>query len=176
MRKITASGCLVILGFALSGCGQGSYSDLDAYMDEVRSRPAGRIEAMPKDVAYEPFTYQAASLRSPFQPPIKLEQAQKERGRSGLQPDETRVREFLENFSVESFTMVGTLANNLEGSYALIRGGDGVHRVRIGDYMGRNHGRITAITDGSIEIVELVPDGDGGWLERPRSLTLQERP
>lgn len=176
MRKMTGCGVLVICGLALSGCGQGGYADLDAYMDEVRSRPAGRIEPMPKDVAYEPFTYQAASLRSPFQPPIKLEQAQKVQGRSGLQPDETRVREFLENFGIESFAMVGTLANNKDGSYALVRGGDGVHRVRIGDYMGRNHGRITAITDASIEVVELVPDGDGGWLERPRSLMLQERP
>jgi type IV pilus assembly protein PilP len=56
-----------------------------------------------------------------------------------------------------------------------VRGADGVHRVRIGEYMGRNHGRIVAITENAIEIVELVPDGADGWLERPRTLALQER-
>lgn len=175
MRSITSFCGLAILVAGLSGCNQGQHADLEAYMAEVRSRPAGRIEPMPKDVIYEPFTYQAASLRSPFQPPVRLEQVQKERGRTDLKPDELRVREFLEGFSLESFTMVGTLANNQAGTYALIRGGDGVHRVRVGDYLGRNHGRIETITAGSIEVLELVPDGEGGWIERPRTLALQER-
>ncbi|NLC08417.1 MAG: pilus assembly protein PilP, partial [Gammaproteobacteria bacterium] len=26
-----------------------------------------------------------------------------------------------------------------------------------------------------VEVVEIVPDGEGGWLERPRTLMLQER-
>lgn len=70
--------------------------------------------------------------------------------------------------------MVGTLANK-GGSFALIRGGDGVHRVRVGDYLGRNHGRIVSITADAVEVIELVPDGEDGWLERPRTLALQER-
>jgi len=70
--------------------------------------------------------------------------------------------------------MVGTLANG-GGRYALIKGGDGVHRVKIGDYLGRNHGRIVEISDAGVDVVEIVPDGEGGWLERPRSLTLKER-
>ncbi len=175
MRTITGCCVLAALVAGLSGCDSGGHADLDAYMAEVRSRPAGRIEPMPKDVVYEPFTYRASSLRSPFQPPVRLEQAQKERGRTDVKPDETRVKEFLEGFSIESFTMVGTLANSKEGSYALVQGGDGVHRVRVGDYLGRNHGRIMAISAGSIEILELVPDGEGGWIERPRTLVLKER-
>jgi type IV pilus assembly protein PilP len=31
------------------------------------------------------------------------------------------------------------------------------------------------IADERIEVVEIVPDGEGGWLERPRTLTLKER-
>lgn len=174
MKKTVHLGLLTVLAVSLAGCNNGSFADLQAYMDEVRAQPRGRIEAMPKEVVYEPFTYRAASLRSPFQPPVKLEQALKERASSNVKPDDTRVKDFLEGFALESFAMVGTL-ENLGGAYALVRGADGVHRVRIGEYMGRNHGRIVAITANTIEIVELVPDGADGWLERPRTLTLQER-
>ncbi|WJN59073.1 hypothetical protein OH686_10030 [Pseudomonas sp. SO81] len=41
--------------------------------------------------------------------------------------------------------------------------------------MGRNHGKILSVDESKIEVVEIVPDGEGGWLERPRSITLKER-
>ena len=143
-------------------------------MDQVRAQPKGAIEPMPKEVVYEPFTYVAAALRSPFQPPVKIELTSSARGTKDIKPDETRVKQFLEGFSVESFIMVGTLSNKA-GTYALLRGADGVHRVRVGDYIGGNHGRVVAITASIIEVIEIVSDGDGGWLERPRTLALQER-
>lgn len=161
--------------FGLAGCeSSGSFADLQAYMDEVRAQPKGSIEPMPKEVVYEPFTYAAAALRSPFQAPVKIELASRLKGDKDIKPDETRVKQFLENFNIESFVMVGTLSNSA-GMYALLRGGDGVHRIRIGDYLGGNHGRVTTITASGIEIIEIVSDGDGGWLERPRTLALQER-
>ena len=166
---------VALLAMGLAGCdSSNSFSDLQAFMDEVRARPKGAIEPMPKEVVYELFTYMAAALRSPFQPPIKIELSSREKGDKDIKPDETRVKQFLEGFNIESFVMVGTLSNDA-GSYALIRGGDGVHRVRLGDYLGGNHGRVTAITPSGIEVIEIVSDGDGGWLERPRTLALQER-
>ena len=60
-------------------------------------------------------------------------------------------------------------------AYGLVRGAGGVHRVKVGDYLGRNHGRIVSVDEAKIDVVEIVPDGEGGWLERPRSLTLKER-
>ncbi|MDU2871619.1 MAG: type 4a pilus biogenesis lipoprotein PilP, partial [Pseudomonas aeruginosa] len=50
-----------------------------------------------------------------------------------------------------------------------------VHRVRVGDYLGRNDGKVVGISEGKIDVIEIVPDGEGNWLERPRSLTLKER-
>ncbi|NLD00417.1 MAG: pilus assembly protein PilP [Gammaproteobacteria bacterium] len=166
---------VTLLAASLAGCDSDKeYADLQAFMDEVRSSPKGAIEAMPKEEVYEPFTYLASTYRSPFQPPIKIELSNRAKGDVDIKPDETRVRQFLEGFNIENFVMVGTLANTA-GTYALVRGGDGVHRVGIGDYIGTNHGRIVAITAAGIEVVEIVSDGDGGWLERPRTLALQER-
>lgn len=161
--------------FFLSGCGAGGgFSDLQSYMDEVRARPKGAIEPLPKFQPYESFTYSAAALRSPFQPPVKLEMADRQKGSKDVKPDEARTKQFLEGFNIETFVMVGTLAND-SGIFALVSGAGGVHRVRVGDYLGRNHGRILAINDSTVDVVEIVPDGEGGWLERPRSLSLKER-
>ncbi|MEL7560447.1 type 4a pilus biogenesis lipoprotein PilP [Stutzerimonas chloritidismutans] len=159
----------------LTGCGvSGDFDDLRSYMDEVRAKPKGSIEPLPAFLPYEAFTYSAASLRHPFQPPMKIDLTQRQKGTKDIRPDETRVKQFLEEFNIENFVMVGTLARG-EGNYALIKGGDGVHRVKVGDYLGRNHGRIVEISEAEVDVLEIVPDGEGGWLERPRSLTLKER-
>jgi type IV pilus assembly protein PilP len=166
---------LLLLVLSLVGCGANSdFGDLQAYMDEVRARPKGAIEPLPKFQPYESFTYSAAALRSPFQPPIKIDMANRQKGSQEVKPDEARVRQFLEGFNIEVFEMVGTLAKD-EAVYALVSGAGGVHRVKVGDYLGRNHGRILAIDESKVDVVEIVPDGEGGWLERPRSLSLKER-
>jgi type IV pilus assembly protein PilP len=165
---------IIISCSILAACSNSDYSDIQAFMDEVRSRPKGPIEPLPKFQPYESFTYGAASLRNPFQPPVKLDLTSRQKGSVDVKPDESRVKQFLEDFNIETFQMVGTLSND-GGVFALISGASGVHRVRIGDYLGRNHGKILAIDEAKIDVVEIVPDGEGGWLERPRSLSLKER-
>lgn len=165
-------GSLLLLG--LTACdASGDFSDLQAYMNDVRARPKGEIEPLPTFPPYEAFTYSAAALRSPFQPPVKIDLRQRQKGSAEIKPDEARPKQFLEGFNIELFEMVGLLANDT-GRFALVGGAGGVHRVKVGDYLGRNYGRIVAINDDRIEVVEIVPDGEGGWLERPRTLTLKE--
>jgi type IV pilus assembly protein PilP len=167
--------CMSVALIGLSGCDNGNqFGDLQAYMDEVRARPTGVIEPLPKFRPYEAFTYSAAALRSPFQPPVKVDLVRRQKGSQQVKPDETRVKQFLEGFNIEQFEMVGTMAND-SGTFALMRGGGGVYRMKVGDYLGRNHGRIVSISDSQVDVVEIVPDGEGAWLERPRSISLKER-
>lgn len=171
VRLVVAS--LLLLG--LTACdSSGGFGDLQAYMNEVRARPKGQIEPLPTFPPYEAFTYGASSMRSPFQPPVKIDLNRPQKGSAEIKPDESRPKQFLEGFNIEAFEMVGLLANDI-GRFALVSGAEGVHRVKVGDYLGRNYGRIVAINDDRIEVVEIVPDGEGGWLERPRTLTLKER-
>jgi type IV pilus assembly protein PilP len=165
---------IIISCSLLVACGGRDFSDLQAYMDEVRSRPKGSIEPLPTFQSYESFTYTAASMRNPFQPPVKIDLTSRQKGSPDVKPDESRVKQFLEDFNIETFQMVGTLSND-GGVFALISGASGVHRVRVGDYLGRNHGKVLAIDEAKIDVAEIVPDGEGGWLERPRSLSLKER-
>ncbi len=160
-----------VAGFGLTGCSK-DMSDLEAYVADVNSRPGGRIEPLPQVKPYSSFAYAANSRRSPFVPESRIAQAQ--RVDSGLRPDANRNREYLESFPLDSLRMVGSLAMQ-DQTYALVQGGDGlIHRVRPGNYVGENDGRITAISDSEITIVEIVPDGLGGYLERPAAIALSE--
>jgi type IV pilus assembly protein PilP len=158
----------------LAGCNNDSgFEDLDAYMNEVRLRPPGKIEPTPTFKPNETFTYNASDLRSPFSRQVRVDQAERQKGSRNVRPDPNRVKQYLEGFNIEQFEMVGTIAN-ASGSYALLRGAGGVHRLKVGDYLGRNDGRIVAIGATQVDVVEIVPDGEGAWLERPRTIPLKE--
>ena len=165
---------VLLMVLALSGCGGGDdFSDLDAYLNEVRLRPAGKIEPTPTFRSYPTFTYSAANLRSPFSRQARVDLAAQKHGSRNVKPDPNRVKQYLEGFNIEQFEMVGTIAN-ASGSFALLRGAGGVHRLKVGDYLGRNDGRIVAISPTQVDVVEIVPDGAGAWLERPRTIPLKE--
>ena len=44
----------------------------------------------------------------------------------------------------------------------------------VGNHMGQNEGRITDITPSKITLSKIVPDGLGGYMERPAALALNE--
>lgn len=166
--------CLVMF---LTACSQeGGFSDLDKFMADTRAKPRGHIEPLPEFKAYEAFSYSAADRRAPFEPPIDVQLTMVDNEPvSDVEPDLDRPREVLENFDLKSLHMVGTLQRVEAGLFALIKDGTGgIHRVRVGNYMGQNYGRIVGISETRIELIEIVPNGRGGWVERPRSLTLDE--
>lgn len=173
MRALLTIG-LVVSFATLVGCGGANpYQDLDDYMAEKRARPGGRIEPIPPIKAYKPFSYSASGLRSPFVQPVEVREIAQIQQASDVKPDPNRPKEFLEQFSLDSLAMVGSL--ELAGTrWALIRDTDGgVHRVKVGNFLGRNHGRIVESSEVHIVIVELVPSGDDAWVERPRTLELR---
>ncbi|WP_148861706.1 pilus assembly protein PilP [Marinobacter fonticola] len=175
--KAWAGICLASL---LAGCSQGSgYSDLDQFMAETRSKPRGFVEPLPEFKAYEAFTYSASDRRSPFEVPVEVQLTMvDEPPQTDIEPDLDRPKEVLENFQLTELNMVGTLRRadgNSSGLYALVKDtGGGIHRVRKGNYMGQNYGRVVGVNETRIELIEIVPNGRGGWVERPRSLSLNE--
>ncbi len=157
---------VVLAGLAAAGC-SGGQSDLQKWIAETKKKPGGRIQALPEVKPYESFVYGAGSMRSPFQP-------QGASGQASLRPSRRRNREFLENFSLDTLKMVGTfkVGNNF---YGLVQSKDGlVHKVQPGNYLGQNDGKVTEITGGKISLVEIIPDGLGGYIERPASLALTD--
>ncbi|WIO75011.1 pilus assembly protein PilP [Porticoccaceae bacterium LTM1] len=159
----------------LSGClGSSQHRDLHAFMEESRQQTGGEIEPLPTPKPYTTFAYTVKG-RSPFEQPIPLASQRELLGKSAVKPDENRKREYLEGINFAELNMVGTLSRDNQ-IWALIDDGNGgVHRVRVGNYLGKNHGQIKSVSRSEIKVIEIRPDGQGGWLEMPRTLALREK-
>ncbi len=164
--RLGATLIVVMLASIVTSACSGGQSDLQRWIDETKKKPGGRIEALPEVKPYETFAYTDNNLRSPFQPQGPTS------GQANLHPTTRRNREFLEGFSLDTLKMVGTFKVG-QSFYGLVQSKDGlVHKVQPGNYIGQNDGKITEITGGKISITEIIPDGLGGYIERPASLAL----
>ena len=151
----------------LAGC-TSSTREVEAWVAEVKARPAPPLDPLPVMKQFETFEYAAQTMRDPFSAPIP------DKGGGPGGPDPNRRKEALEAYPLDSLDMVGTIGAG--GSLlGLLMAPDKVtYRVRPGNYIGQNDGKITAVYEDRIEIVELVPDGAGGWLERQAKIALED--
>lgn len=172
----TAKVFLVVLVGLLMGCARvitstpGDAPNLQKWVADVRARPAPPLEPLPVMKQFETFEYAAQGMRDPFSDAWTTPD-----GGSGLRPDPNRRKEPLEAFPLDSLNMVGTIGRGA-GMIALVMAPDKVtYRIRPGVYLGQSDGRVTSVREDGIELIELVPDGAGGWLERPASLALDDQ-
>lgn len=164
---------MLAVSLGLAACASDN-DDLKTYIDETLLRDGGRIDPLPEITPYEVFNYGADSegLRSPFVPDAP--QASAGNANGGTRPDPERSREFLEQYPLDTLRMVGTLQLG-QTNYGLIQDSGGlIHRVVPGNYMGQNDGRIVSISESEIELVEIISDGIGGYLEREAAVGLAD--
>ena len=161
---------LIISLIMITACSQNDYSDLEAFIHDSGNGLHGQIDPIPDDKSYRHFTYQAFDIPNPFLP-RKSDQAQSTI--NGIQPDLNRSKEVLESYPLESLLMVGSLQR--EGSiYALIKSPDGtLYRVKEGNYLGQNFGKIDQISETEVKLVEIVQGGVNEWTERVSALMLK---
>ena len=171
LRLLAAGG----IALALSACGRsitstpGDAPNLEKWTADVRARPAPPLDPLPVMQQFETFAYTAQTMRDPFSDAWSTADS------GGLRPDPTRRKETLEQYPLDSLDMVGTIGGG-GNLIALVMAPDKVtYRVRPGAYLGQSDGRITGVHEDRIELVELVPDGAGGWLERPASIALEDQ-
>ncbi|MDX2503940.1 MAG: pilus assembly protein PilP [Gammaproteobacteria bacterium] len=163
---------LITAIFMLSGCVTSDKSDLEAYVKKTKATYKGRVKPLPEFKHEPPYAYAAREIRDPFKAVVDIEVLSGPY--RGPQPDPTRPREPLEEFSLDSLRMVGTLAQD-ESEWVLIKDPDGLlHRVSVGHYMGQNYGKVTSVNEEEITLLELAPDKNGGWRKRDASISLSE--
>jgi type IV pilus assembly protein PilP len=158
---------------ALAGCGS-QQDDLNRYITEVKDRPATPIPPIPAVRTYTPYKYEGLLGRDPFRTSTSEGSDQVASGGStkGPRPDLQRPREYLERFELDTLVMVGTFAKEAS-EWALVKDPDGVvHRVAVGNYMGKNHGKVNGISNDEVQLSEFIADGAGGWLVREASIAL----
>ena len=164
----------VLLSVMLAACSE-DIDDLQDYIAAVKERPAEPIPPIPPVKTYTPYEYEGFEGRDPFRQSIS-EGSDDVRSTTGPgpRPDFDRPKQYLERYELDTLAMVGTFAKE-EAYWALVRDPEGViHRVPVGDYIGKNHGQVVSINNTQINLSELISDGAGGWLVREASIALGE--
>jgi type IV pilus assembly protein PilP len=174
---------LVCTFLVLGGCVSTDSSDLHDYIAEILLRPGGRIEPLPEIKPYEAYAYQSAGqdARDPFKlfyqaDTETLTEEQEDAGLTKEMEDELRHRnkEELEQYELDSLRMVGTMDNG-DTNWGIIQDpGGAVHRIRVGNYMGRNIGKVLNVYEDRIEIREIFRNSQGRWEERQAAIALVE--
>lgn len=169
-RDILLLALFVISLTMMTACTQNDHADLEAFIRSSGDGLHGQIDPLPEVRPYKYFTYEAFDISSPFVP-RKNDQAQTIT--SGIQPDLNRRKEVLESYPLESLSMVGSLQQHAM-IFALIKSPDGtLHRVKIGNHLGQNFGKINHISEAEVKLLEVVQDGVNEWTERTSALMLK---
>ena len=173
--RVGFGGLAVGLAAVLAGCDNVPNTDeLHDYLRAVQARPGRMLEPLPRMWVAPVFTYDAMALRSPFQALPEFESGRWQVSLLTEGPDQYRVRTHLETIDLEQFEMVGTLSNGVEYN-ALLRAGGRVHRLKMGDALGRNNGQVAWVSATGVEVFEVIPDGRGGWLQRSLTIPLKQQ-
>lgn len=168
----------IVCAMALTvfGCSK-DMSDLQAYVQEVKARPAIPPKPPAALKPYESFEYVAAGRRDPFDSSVietPEEVARKRGSTSDIKPPINHTPEFLESFPLDTLRMVGSLERG-GVLWGLIKTPDHtIQRVSQGHFIGQNYGQITQVTETGISLSETVPDGFGGWQKREGAVALSE--
>jgi type IV pilus assembly protein PilP len=178
-RKRPLAGVLLTtaLVLGLGGCVDRDMSDLERYVEEVLARPSPVVAPLPQIKPYEIYAYQSSDKKDPFQPFFTPDSAppKQEEQTECPGPDKDRLREELEAFPLDSLRMVGTIERDGTLWGVVLSSEGSIYRVTMDNFMGRNDGRIVDIVEEQIELIEIVPDGQGCYQERTTRLALIEQ-
>ena len=179
LKRFGSKSCIagmLVLAMA-SGCTSSDpTADLRVELERIRNLEGAPIDPPPEFRVFESYVYGSSNIRSPFMAQVRVAATPKEvpQGRS-VTPDFDRPREPLEDYGVDQLAMVGTIQRPDGPLIALVKDNiEGVHQVKVGSYLGRNHGKVLQVTDNQIQLLELVPDGGNSWIERPRTMWLSD--
>jgi type IV pilus assembly protein PilP len=158
----------------LAACGDGGIQEVRQWMDETRRQTRVVVPKLTEPKKFKPFTYAGKSATDPYSS-AKFVNAMATPATSGsrFQPNMDRRREPLESFPLDNLKMVGTLKKQ-GASFALVQAEHTLFQAKVGNYIGQNFGQITKISDGEVELKEIVQDAAGEWVERTAKLELQE--
>ena len=167
---------VMLVAAGLSAC-DSDQEDLQRWMAEQRAQVKPSVPRITEPKKFTPQTYTEASSFEPFNM-LKLTQALRRESNQPstlelIAPELARRKEALEAFPLDAMAMVGSMNRNGQ-PVALLRVDKLLYKVRVGEYLGLNYGRITRINETEIALREIVQDAAGEWIERVATLQLQE--
>ena len=162
----------------LVGCGSSGEDEIRQWIATERAQARPRVTPIAEPKQFNPQPYMADAGMELFNPlkltqSLRRESSQVASNAALIAPEMARRKEPLEAFPLDTMAMVGSL-NKASKPTALLKVDNLLYQVQVGNYLGQNYGRITAITETAIQLREIVQDATGDWIERVTSLELQE--
>lgn len=165
---------MALTAIALNGCGGSEQVEIKDWMKAQKAKTPASVPPIVAPIAFVPAPYTQTGASDPFDD-LKLKaalaKARAATGVSALQPDLTRRREALESFPIDSIKMIGFVVKQNRPT-ALLSASGTLYNVAVGNYVGQDFGKVTAINEQEISFKELVQDGAGIWTERVTKLPL----
>ena len=177
MKAMQAS-LIMLCTLSMLGCGSSGEDELRQWMANERAQAKPRITPISEPKQFLPQPYVADEGMEPFNvlkltQALRRESSQVASNAALIAPEMARRKEPLEAFPLDAMAMVGSMNKNGKPT-ALLTVDKLLYQVQLGNYLGQNYGRVTAITETSIQLREIVQDPTGDWIERMTSLELQE--
>jgi len=164
--------CSFIL--AASACSDGGESELQNRLIQIRGRPPVDVAPISGFLGQPIYTYSSRFKRSPFIPESEFKANVTAEQSQAPPPDLGREKQFLELQEVSFISMVG-LVRNKSNLWGLVTDQTGkVSKVELGDYLGKNFGKVTGIDSRKITIIEKISDNKGRWFARLRLIFMEE--
>ena len=168
---------LALCAAVLTACGNSSEGELRAFIETERATQRPVPKPLPAPNPFEAVTYDQEEMRDPFNRLLfakSLLVLARNAKPTLATPELARTKEPLEEFALETMTLVGVLSKP-DRTIALVRVDGKLHQVRAGNYLGQNFGKITKVEETQITLREIVQDDIGDWVARRTTLKLQEK-
>jgi type IV pilus assembly protein PilP len=164
----------IFASLSLTACGSGNMADLEEYVQQVKARDPQPIAPLHEIKQIDTFVFEPGERRDPFVLDTQSAESAALAQVTGIAPNPERRKEELEQYSLDSLKMVGTLEQD-DTIWGLIMTPEGtLHRVRSGNYIGQNNGQINRVTEEGLELTEIVSEGGTEWRERSAAIALSQ--
>ena len=167
----------LILGLVISiaGCGNDGLDDLRSFVKNEHKNRKPRVEPLPEIRIPPSFAYPASDKADPFSTANLSPKSTKSKVKKSLPLYLlTRRKGPLEAYPLDALKMKGTLQKK-NVLWVVIKAPDGsVHWAKKGDFMGKNYGMITKITDDKVSLIEKVQNAIGDWVDRQAAISISE--
>jgi len=162
----------LVFSLVLAGCASEQHQDLKEWMREEGKSMKGKVPPLPEIKPFPVVAYETETMSQPFSP-AKIVTVEAIADKTA--PDRNRQSQPLEAFPLEDLKVMGVIMSGAV-PYALIQtpAPNKPKHVRVGEYVGQNFGKITAISREGVTVLETVKDTNGAWVDQEKVLLVPQ--
>ncbi len=163
----------IFICIALVGC-RANDEPIAPLLKDIRAKSTAKVDALPDEFLYSPLPFQITHKRQPFSRPQPTRVVAAAQTNDCWQPDLSRSPQSLEQFPLDTLAVKGVIGDS-NARWALVQTPEGqLEKIRAGQFIGLNRGRVRQVSSFGIEVQESLPDGLGCWQQRSLKLAVNQ--